>query len=132
MTFCAAERTPQIFPARVLRSRQEPNPAVKAVLDTTLQLVIGIQEGVERRLILTNKPIDRFAVLPICPIREKLPDRDQEETGSPLQCQYCFSHPRPTSSTLMRRVEGRGIFMRQQNEFDKNSLNPFPLASFTT
>ena len=81
--------------------------------DATLQLAIGLQEGVQRRLILPNKPIDLFAFLPIGPIREELPDRDQEETGSPLQCEYYFSHPRPTSSTLMRRVEGRGFFMQQ-------------------
>jgi hypothetical protein len=86
VTFCAAKRTPQIFPASILRGRQESNPTVKAVLDATLQLVIGLQEGVQRRLILPNKPIDLSAFLPICPIREELPDRDQEETGSPLQC----------------------------------------------
>ena len=86
MTFCAAKGAPQIFPASVLRSRQESNAAVKAVFDATLQLVIRLQEGVQRRLILPNKPIDLFAFLPICPIREELPDRDQEETGSPLQC----------------------------------------------
>jgi hypothetical protein len=76
MTFCAAKGTPQIFPASVLRSRQKSNAAVKAVFDATLQLVIRLQEGVQRRLILPNKPIDRFAFVPICPIREKLPDRD--------------------------------------------------------
>jgi hypothetical protein len=89
MAFCAAKRTPQIFPASVLRSRQESNPTLKAVLDATLQLVklvIGLQEGVQRRLIFPNKPIDLFVFLPICPIREELPDRDQEETGFPLQC----------------------------------------------
>ena len=85
MTFCAAKGTPQIFPASVLRSRQESNATVKAVFDATLQLVIGLQEGVQRRLILPNKRIDRFAFMPICPIREKLPDRDQKKTGSRLQ-----------------------------------------------
>ena len=86
MTFCAAKGTPQIFPASVLRSRQKSNAAAKAVFDATLQLVIRLQEGVQRPLILPNKPIDLFAFVPICPIREKLPDRDQKKTGSRLQC----------------------------------------------
>ena len=132
MTFCAAKRTPQIFPASVLRSRQESNPTVKAVLDATLQLVIRLQEGVQRRLILPNKPIDRFAFLPICPIREELPDRDQKKTGSRLQFQYFLSHPRPTSSTRMRRVAGRGLFMRQRKDSDKNSLHAFLPTSLIT
>ena len=86
MTSCTAKGTPQIFPASVLRSRQESNATVKAVFDATLQLVIRLQEGVQRRLILPNKPIDLFAFVPISPIREKLPDRDQKKTGSRLQC----------------------------------------------
>jgi hypothetical protein len=124
MTFGAAKRTPQIFPARVLRSRQESNLTLKAMLDATLQLVIRLQEGVQRRLILTNKPIDLIAFLPTCPIREKLPDRDQEETGSPLQCEYFYSHPRPTSSTLTRRVAGRGFFMRYTKPPKRNPSIP--------
>ena len=132
MTFCAAKGTPQIFPASVLRSRQESNAAVKAVFDAALQLVIRLQEGVQRRLILLNKPIDLFAFAPICPIREKLPDRDQKETGSRLQFQYVFSHPRPTSSTPMRRVAGRGFLMRQQKDSHKNSLHSLLSTSLIT
>ena len=84
MTFYAAKGTPQILPASVLRSRQKSNVAVKAVFDATLQLIIGLQEGVQRRLILPNKRMDLFAFVPICRIREKLLDRDQKETGSRL------------------------------------------------
>ena len=109
MTFCAAKGTPQIFPASVLRSRQKSKATVKALFDATLQPVIRLQEGVQRRLILTNKPIDLFDFVPICPIREKLLDRDQKKTRSRLQFQSDCSHPRPTSSTLMRRVAGRGF-----------------------
>ena len=43
MTFCAAKGTPQIFPASVLGSWQEANATVKAVLDATRQIVIGLQ-----------------------------------------------------------------------------------------
>jgi hypothetical protein len=81
---------------------------------------------------LPNKRIDLFAFVPICPIREKLPDRDQKETGSRLQFQYVFSHPRPTSSTLMRRVAGRGFLMYQQKDPDKNSLHTFLPTSLIT
>ena len=123
MTFCAAKGTPQIFPASVLRSRQESNATVKAVFDATLQFAIGLQEGVQRRLILPNKRTDATVLMPIDLIREKLPDRDQKKTGSRLQFQYVFSHPRPTSSTLMRRVEGRGFFVRQQEDREQESLH---------
>ena len=81
MTFCAAKGTPQIFPASVLRSRQESNATVKAVFDATLQFAIGLQEGVQRRLILPNKRTDATVLMPIDLIREKLPDRDQKKTG---------------------------------------------------
>ena len=131
MTFCAAKGAPQIFPAGILRSRQESNATVKAVFDATLQFAIGLQEGVQRRLILPNKRTDATVLMPIDLIREKLPDRDQKKTGSRLQFQY-VSHPRPTSSTLMRRVEGRGFFMPQQNKPGKNSLHSFPPTSLIT
>ena len=81
MTFCAAKWTPQIFPASVLRSRQESNATVKAVVDATLQLVIGLQKGVQRRLILSNERNDATVLVPIDLIREKLPDRNQKKTG---------------------------------------------------
>ena len=81
MTFCAAKGTPQIFPASILRSRQESNATVKAVFDATLQLVIGLQKGVQRRLILPNERTDATVLMPIDLIREKLPDRDQKKTG---------------------------------------------------
>ncbi len=122
MTFCAAKGTPQIFPASVLRSRQESNATVKAVFDAPLQGGMGLQEGVERRLILPNKRTDATALMPIELIREKLPDRDQKKTGFRLKFQCDFSHPRPTSSTLTRRVAGRGFLIRQQQNRENESL----------
>ncbi len=81
MTFCAAKWTAQIFPASILRSRQELNATVKAVLDATRQLVIELQEGAQSRLILPNKRTDATVLMPIGPSREKLTDRDQKKTG---------------------------------------------------
>ncbi len=81
VTFRATKGTPQIFPASVLRSCQESNATVKAVLDATLQCGMGLQERVKRRQILPNKRIALFVLVPICTIREKLPDCDQKETG---------------------------------------------------
>ena len=81
MTFCAAKGASQIFPASILRSRQESNTTIKAVFDTTLQLVIRLQKGVQRRLILPNERTDATVLMPIGLIREKLPDRDQKKTG---------------------------------------------------
>jgi hypothetical protein len=81
MTFGAAKGTPKIFPASVLRSRQESNATVKAVFDVPLPCGMGLQEGVQRRLILPNERTDATVLMPIDPIREKLPDRDQKKTG---------------------------------------------------
>jgi len=132
MTFCAAKGTPQIFPASVLRSRQESNATVKAVFDAPLQCGLRLQEGVQSRLILPNKRTDPTVLLPIDLIREKLPDRDQKKTGSRLKFQYDFSHPRPTSSTLMRRAEGRGFLMRQQQNREKELLQTSHSTSLIT
>ena len=132
MTFCAAKGASQIFPASILRSRQESNTTIKAVFDTTLQLVIRLQKGVQRRLILPNERTDATVLMPIGLIREKLSDRDQKKTNSRLQFQYVFSHPRPTSSTLMRRVEGRGFLMRQQQNREKESLHTILPTSLIT
>ena len=132
MTFCAAKGTPQILPASVLRSRQESNATVKAVFDAPYQCGVRLQEAVQSRLILPNKRTDATVLMPIDLIREKLPDRDQKKTGSRLQFQCVFSHPRPTSSTLMRRVEGRGFLMRPQQHRGKESLQtllPTPLIT---
>jgi len=76
MAFRAAKRTPQIFPADILRSGQEANATVKAIFDPTLQPVIGLQERVQHHLILPNKPTGAAVLMPIDAIREKLPDRD--------------------------------------------------------
>jgi len=84
MTFCAAKGTPQIFPARVLSSGQESDATVKAMLVTPLQCGVGLQEGVQRCLILPNKRTDATVLMPIDLIREKLPDRNQKKTGSRL------------------------------------------------
>ncbi len=81
VTFRATKGTPQIFPTRVLRSCQKSNATVKTVLDAPLPRGVGLQKGVERRLILTNKRIDATVLMPIDLIREKLPDRDQKKTG---------------------------------------------------
>jgi hypothetical protein len=71
--------------------------------------------------------------MPIDLIREKLPDRDQKKTGFRLQFQCGFSHPRPTSSTFTRRVEGRGFLMRQHENRQKETTQTFlPTSSNTS
>ena len=119
MMFRAAKGTPKIFPASVLRSRQESNATVRAVFDAPLQLGMGLQERVQSRLILPNKRIDATVLMPIELIREKLPDRNQKKTGFRLHFE-CYSHPRPTSSTLMRRAAGRGFLCANSKTVKRN------------
>ena len=70
-----------MFPASVLRSCQKSNATVKAMFDAPLKCRIGLQEGVQSCLVLPNKRNDTAGLMPIGPIREKLPNRDQKKTG---------------------------------------------------
>ena len=81
MTSRAAEGTPEIGPASVLRRCQKSNATVQALFEAPLEGGIGLQEGVQSCLILLNKLIDAIVLMPIGSIREKRPDRDQKKTG---------------------------------------------------
>ena len=70
----ATERTTQLPPACVAGMRQKADAAVDAVSNAFLKLGMGLQDRVERGLILPNKRLGAIILVPICLKREKLLD----------------------------------------------------------
>ena len=69
-----AERTPQIPPTGVLRIREKANPTLRTVSDAALKFGMGLQDRVQRRLILPDKRPGAVVLVPILAKREKLLD----------------------------------------------------------
>lgn len=61
----APERTAEILTIRVAGMREESNPAITAPHRTTTQIRTVSQSHVKRTVILTNKRIGAFALVPI-------------------------------------------------------------------
>ncbi len=61
----APERAAEILTIRVARMREESNPAMAATHRTTTQISTVSQRRVKRQVILTNKRIGAFALVPI-------------------------------------------------------------------
>ena len=70
----AAERASQVPPTCVAGMREKANPAAHAVNDAALKGGMGLQDRVQRRLIVPNKRAGAVAPVPICAKREKLLD----------------------------------------------------------
>ena len=68
-------RTDNASPAdRVPRMREKANPAVRAVSNAAQKLGMGLQDRVQRGLILPDKRLGAVVLVPICAKREKLLD----------------------------------------------------------
>ena len=68
MVRAAAEGTAQIVTTDVAGVGEKPNPAVNAVSDTAVQLGSGLQDRVQRGLVLLN---DRPGAIVLVPVRAK-------------------------------------------------------------
>ena len=71
MVLPAAERTPQVPPACVTGMREKANPAVRARSDAPAKLGMGLQDRVQRGLILPDKRPGAIVLMPIRAKREK-------------------------------------------------------------
>lgn len=71
MFLATAKGTPKIFPARIAGVSKEANPTVTALDHTVHEARTGPQEAIQRALILTNKRLDAFVLVPILAEREK-------------------------------------------------------------
>ena len=67
MLLSTAERTTQILTTRVAGMPEEPNPAVCAVSQATLEFGMGLQDRVQRDLILPDKRPGAIELMPIRP-----------------------------------------------------------------
>lgn len=74
MVLAATQRTADILPIRISRMREEANPTVAAVDRTASQTGMIAQDGIQRKLILTNKRINAVVLMPIRAKREEFPD----------------------------------------------------------
>ena len=69
-----SEWTTQIPTTCVTGMREKPNPAMNAVRHTGLELGMGPQDRIERKLILRDERLGAIVLMPIWPTREKLLD----------------------------------------------------------
>jgi hypothetical protein len=74
MVLPAAERTTHVSPTCVAGMREEANPAVRTVNDAALKGGMGLQDRVQRGLILPDKRAGAVVLMPIRANREKLLD----------------------------------------------------------
>lgn len=74
MVLPTAERTTQVPPTGVPGMREKANPTLRAVSDTALKFGMGLQDRVQRRLILPDKRPGAVVLVPILAKREKLLD----------------------------------------------------------
>jgi hypothetical protein len=70
----AAERASQVSPTCVAGVREKANPAVRAVNDAAPKTGMGLQNRIQRGLILPDKRPGAIVLMPICAKREKLLD----------------------------------------------------------
>jgi hypothetical protein len=84
MVFAAPERAPQIPAACTPWVGQKPNPTVNAVANAPLKIGMGLQNGVQSKLILPNKRLGAIGLMPILAKRENFLDCDQKKPGSRL------------------------------------------------
>jgi hypothetical protein len=65
MVLPAAELAAEILPARVAGMSEKANPAVAAAYRAVLQIRTIAQDGIQRELILTDKPMSAVGLVPI-------------------------------------------------------------------
>ncbi len=75
----ATERTTQVPPACVAGMREKANPAVLAVNNALLKSGMGLQNRIQRRLILPDNRLGAIVLMPIHLEREKLLDGDDKK-----------------------------------------------------
>ncbi len=74
MVLTATELAAKVPPIRISRMRQEANSTVAAGDRTACQTGMIAQDGIQRELILTNKPTDAVVLMPIRAKRKEFPD----------------------------------------------------------
>jgi hypothetical protein len=87
----AAEGAAEILTTGVTRMSEEANPAVTAAYRAVLQIRTIAQNGVQRELILTNKPKGTVVLVPILAKRENFRDSYDKTTKFSVRILIGFS-----------------------------------------
>ena len=74
MVLSTTERAAEILSTCIPRMCEEANPTVATVNRTLFQIGTIAQDGIERKLILTNKPKGAIVLVPIFAKRKNFPD----------------------------------------------------------
>ena len=120
MALPAAERATQIPPAGVAGMCEKANSAVYAVSNTVAKLGMGLQNRIQRRLILPNKRFGAVVLVPIRAKREKLLDG----YGKKARFSVMMLIVDTPSSYLLNANASRGrarFFMRAEQQFASNA-----------
>jgi hypothetical protein len=137
MVLAATERTADILPIRISRMREEANSTMAAVDRTACQTGMIAQDGIQRELILTNKPMGAVVLMPIRAKREEFPDGyDKNARFSVRMLIPLFMSP--SYSLNANASSGRaGIFCGSGQHFDDlaeqrihppKAISPYTLA----
>ena len=121
MALPAAERATQIPPAGVAGMCEKANSAVYAVSNTVAKLGMGLQNRIQRRLILPNKRFGAVVLVPIRAKREKLLDGYGKKARFSVMMLIVLCTP---SSYLLDANASRGrarFFMRAEQQFASNA-----------
>ena len=126
MMLPAAERTAQVPPACVAGMREEANPAVRAGSRTITKPGMGLQDRVQRGLILPDKRAGAVVLMPIRAKREKPLDGYGKKARLSTIISIVLHTP---SSYLFDANASRGrarFFMRTGREFGKTARTNVP------
>jgi hypothetical protein len=105
MLLPTAERTTKIRTTCVARMSEKANPAVNAVSHATLELGMGLQDRVQRDLILPHKRLGSIVLMPIRAKREELLDGYNKKARFSVTMRRLFDTP---SSYLIDAKASRG------------------------
>ena len=123
-----AEWTTQIPPTDVPRMREKANPAVRAVSNAAEKLGVGLQNRVQRRLILPDKRLGAVILVPIRAKREKLLDGYSKKTRLSVMIPIVVDTP---SSYLLDANASRGrarFFVRAGQQLATTARTNDPLC----
>lgn len=124
-----AERATQIPPTCIPRMREEANPAMATAGRTAFQVRMIAQDGIERKLILTNERASPIALMPILAKRENFGQRYDKNARFSVKMLilFCISSSYELDAKTSRRW---ARFFSARREKDSNQLaQPIPLLS---
>jgi len=123
----AAERTTQVPPTSVAGMRKEPNPAVRAVSDAAAKLGMGLQDRVQRGLILPDKRPGAIVLVPIRAKREKLLDGYGKKARLSVTMRMLLDTPSSYPLDANASRGGARFFLRQRQRSARTIRTNGPL-----